>query len=422
MKSFQLIIMILLAAGLNAQTPDPKPGLDKMLMQGEYEKVIDSCKQILLTDSLDAEIYFTLGTALQSTLMDEQALSAFQKAVSLDSANRNYNFILAKSYYSKSKNRLAEPLFSNLYGNDTLNWVYAYYLTSIYMQENRFDESIKIYDRFLKKDSANYAFHDRKGFALLKKGVYDSARIMYEESLQLKPDNTSAIKNLAFLYAEDNRRDTAVYILTEGIKIDPSDMDLYVRRAQLNYSRNYNKRALDDYLVILASGDSTELYLKRAGIGYCNNLQQYHAIKYLLLAYKIDSSDYETCSYLGQSYYKLRDMKRSIYYYEKVLKILAPITNQTRLSQILLAESLKEDGQYREALNTYLKAQQIKPDPNIYMIMANIYDEQFNDKKSALRYYQLYLDNLKSGGGMVSREYLDAIMKRMEYLKEEMAR
>jgi len=393
-----------------------------MLMQGEYEKVIDSCKQILLTDSLDAEIYFKLGTALQSTLMDEQALSAFQKAVSLDSANRNYNFILAKSYYSKSKNRLAEPLFSNLYGNDTLNWVYAYYLTSIYMQENRFDESIKIYDRFLKKDSANYAFHDRKGFALLKKGVYDSARIMYEESLQLKPDNTSAIKNLAFLYAEDNRRDTAVYILTEGIKIDPSDMDLYVRRAQLNYSRNYNKRALDDYLVILASGDSTELYLKRAGIGYCNNLQQYHAIKYLLLAYKIDSSDYETCSYLGQSYYKLRDMKRSIYFYEKVLKILAPITNQTRLSQILLAESLKEDGQYREALNTYLKAQQIKPDPNIYMIMANIYDEQFNDKKSALRYYQLYLDNLKSGGGMVSREYLDAIMKRMEYLKEEMAR
>jgi len=422
MKSFKLIIMILLAAGLNAQTPDPKPGLDKMLMQGEYEKVIDSCKQILLTDSLDAEIYFKLGTALQSTLMDEQALSAFQKAVSLDSANRNYNFILAKSYYSKSKNRLAEPLFSNLYGNDTLNWVYAYYLTSIYMQENRFDESIKIYDRFLKKDSANYAFHDRKGFALLKKGVYDSARIMYEESLQLKPDNTSAIKNLAFLYAEDNRRDTAVYILTEGIKIDPSDMDLYVRRAQLNYSRNYNKRALDDYLVILASGDSTELYLKRAGIGYCNNLQQNLAIKYLLLAYKIDSSDYETCSYLGQSYYKLRDMKRSIYYYEKVLKILAPITNQTRLSQILLAESLKEDGQYREALNTYLKAQQIKPDPNIYMIMANIYDEQFNDKKSALRYYQLYLDNLKSGGGMVSREYLDAIMKRMEYLKEEMAR
>jgi len=133
-------------------------------------------------------------------------------------------------------------------------------------------------------------------------------------------------------------------------------------------------------------------------------------------------SDYVTCCYLGHAFYKLRSIKRSIYFYEKVLKILAPITNQTRLSQILLAESLKEDGQYREALNTYLKAQQIKPDPNIYMIMANIYDEQFNDKKSALRYYQLYLDNLKSGGGMVSREYLDAIMKRMEYLKEEMAR
>ena len=412
------VITVLLAVSLNAQEPDRISGLDRLLLQGKYQNVIDTCRQILLTDSLNAEVYFKLGTALQNILIEDEALTAYEKAVSLDSANSNYKYVLAKSYYSKGKNKLALPLLSELYGNDTLNWIYAYYLTSIYMQSNRFDESIKIYNRFLNKDSANYVFFDKKGFAMLKKGEYDTAQLLYEKSLKLKPDNTSAIKNLAFLYTAANRPDTAIYILSEGIKIDPSDMDLYARRAQIYYARDYTKRALNDYLVILASGDSTELYLRRAGIGYCNNLQQDLAIKYLLLAYKKDSSQSETCSYLGQSYYKLRDMKKSIYYYEKVLKFLSPYHQTTRLTYILLAESLKEDGQYKIALNNYLKAQQIKVDPNIYMIMANIYDEQYDDKKNALRYYQLYLDHLKTSGGMVSQGYLDAIKKRMEYLKE----
>jgi len=76
-------------------------------------------------------------------------------------------------------------------------------------------------------------------------------------------------------------------------------MDLYARRAALNYSRNLTKRALDDYLKILSSGDSSFLYLKRAGIGYTNNLQPKEAIIYLLKAYDKDSSDYENIEFSG---------------------------------------------------------------------------------------------------------------------------
>jgi len=417
-----LALTTLMTISISAQKPDSDPRLDIMLVHGEYEKVIDTCLQILKTDSFNPEIHYKMGLAYQNLLKDEQALLSFENAVSMNPNNRNYTFSLAKSYYNKSKNKIAEPLFRNLYSNDTMNWVFAFYLTSIYMQSGRYDESLDIYDRFLKNDSANYQLIDKKGYALLKKGIYDSATMMFEKSLMLKPDNTSAIKNLAFLYTEDRRNDDAVFILTEGIRIDPTDMDLYVRRAQIQYARGYTKRALDDYLVILASGDTSELHLRRVGIGYCNNLQQALALKYLLLAYKRDSLQSETCSYLGQTYYRLRDLKKSIYFYEKVLKFLSPYQQTTRLTYILLAESLKEDGQYKNALNYYLKAQQIRPDPNIYMIMANIYDEKLDEKKNALRYYQLYLDNLKTEGGMVSPGYLDSVKKRMEYLKEEMAK
>ena len=422
MRYIFLILTLLPGASLNAQKPDQNARLNNMLIRGEYENVIDTCRNLLSADSLNPEIWYKLGVAYQNVLMDEQSLSSFARAVSLNADNRNYTFMLAKGYYNKGKNKLAEPLFLNLYNKDTLNWVYAFYLTSVYMQSDRFDESIRIYDRFLKNDSANHMLLDKKGFALLKMQDYDSAQVMYEESLRLNPNNVSAIKNLAFLYSVAFRKDTAIYILTRGMEIDSTDMDLYARRAQVYYSIDYTKRAMMDYLKILASGDSTELYLKRTGIGYCNNLQPKIAIKYLILAFKKDSSDYETCSYMGQSYYKLKDMKRSIYYYNKVLKILSPVNNQTRLTYILLGESLKGNGQYKEALDTYQKAQQIKPDPNVYMIMANIYDEQYDDKKNALKYYQLFLTTLKTTGGTFPVAYTESVQKRIEYLKGELAK
>ncbi len=195
-------------------------------------------------------------------------------------------------------------------------------------------------------------------------------------------------------------------------------MDLYIRRAQLNFSKNYTKRALDDYMVVLASGDSSKLYLKRIGIGYSYNLQPKEAIVYLLKAYKVDSVDYETCSYLGQCYYKVKDMKNSIYYYKKVLKILMPVNTQLGLTYVLCAESQKADEEYRNAIASYLKAYAINSDPNINMIIANIYDEKLNNKERAIYYYQRFLNTRKNSKMRFPPEYIEKVQKRLEFLKK----
>ena len=176
--------------------------------------------------------------------------------------------MVAKGYYVKGKNKLARPLLENLCAADSMNWTYAYYLTSIYMQEKMYDESLKVYQRFYNRDSTDCVILDKIGFALLRKGFYPTAIEYYNKSLAMNRENISSIKNLSFLYASTLRADTALKLLTMGIEIDPTDLDLYIRRAELNFSYNYTKRALDDYLKIMATGDSTVLYIKRAGIGY----------------------------------------------------------------------------------------------------------------------------------------------------------
>ena len=217
---------------------------------------------------------------------------------------------------------------------------------------------------------------------------------IFNRSLAINSKNLPAIKNLSYLYASTSRWDTAVVLLSKGIEIDSTDMDLYVRRAQLYYSKNYTKRALDDYLVILASGDSSKLYLKRAGIGYSYNLQPRQAIEYLLEAYKSDSTDYETCSFLGQCYSRINDMKNSASYYKKAIKILYPINIQLGYTYSLCAESQKSYDANKDAIDSYLKAYAINKEPGNLLSIANIYDEKLNDKENAINFCNKLNENL----------------------------
>lgn len=286
------------------------------------------------------------------------------------------------------------------------------------MQEGKYDESIKIYNRFYEQDSVNYLFMDKIGFACLRKGDSDKAIDMFNSSLALDQKNINAIKNLAYLYAVSSRIDTAIKLLTKGIQIDPSDMDLYARRAALNYSINYNKRALNDYLKILSSGDSSVLYLKRAGIGYTNNLQPREANVYLLKAYKKDTSDLEVLSFLARNYGKINDLKKSAYYYSHITEILNPFVFQLGINYILLAEVLKSDSLYSAAISAYNKSQEYRSDNSIYINIANLYDEKLKDIPKAIYYYELFLNKQKNSRNSFNSDYIESIKKRIESLKK----
>ena len=413
------LILLLFVFSLTclAQNKPDYSKIDMMLVRGEFDRAIDSCKQILAGDSQNSEICYKLGLAYQNQLPDDKSFNYFLKAATLSPENSKFSFMVAKYYYNSGKLKQAEPLLLNLCAKDSMNWPFAYYLTSIYMQRGRYDESIKIYNRFLTKDSSNYSILDKIGFACLRKGDFNEAIDLYNKSLTLNSRNTDAIKNLSYLYSSTNRVDTALQLLTTGIKIDPVDMDLYIRRAGLNYLVNYTKRALDDYLKILASGDSTFLYIKRTGIGYLNNLQQKESLKYLLIAYSKDSSDYETASYLGQIYYHMNDPKNSIHYYKRVIKLLTPITKQMGIATIMLAEAQKNAGFYKDAISSYLTAQKYSSDVNLYMIIANLYDEKLKDTPKAIYYYELFLDKIKKSRMTFKPDYIDKVKERLEFLK-----
>jgi tetratricopeptide (TPR) repeat protein len=88
------------------------------------------------------------------------------------------------------------------------------------------------------------------------------------------------------------------------------------------------------------------------------------------------------------------------------------------LTHYLCADSQRDNGSYKDAIASYLKAYAINSDPNINMIIANIYDEKLNNKSVAISYYQRFLTAAKNSKRKFDSEYLESVEKRMNFLKE----
>ena len=367
--------------------------IDSLLFQGDFSNVVNSCIENLKSDSLNPELFYKLGVAYQNLMVFDKSLIAYSQASRLAPENTKYNFALAKYYYTSGRTKLAEPLFTKLYTQDTLNWIYGYYLTDLYMQKGLFNNALNIYSRFYKNDTTNLSFLDKIGFCFLRMGKLDTARSVFEKSLSIQNKNIPALKNLSYIYSRKNMIDTAIYQLNKGLEYDSTDIDLYYRRADIYYQQNYHFRARPDYLRVLASGDSSKLVLKRLGIGLAYNDQPTDALPYLLEAFKKDSNDFEISSYLGKTYYRLKSYKKSLRYYNKVLKLIDPISKQIDYTNVLIADVYKDSSLYDQAIKYYTKSMNSAYSGRICMTIANIYDEKLKNFDKAIQYYQLFLNN-----------------------------
>jgi len=86
---------------------------------------------------------------------------------------------------------------------------------------------------------------------------------------------------------------------------------------------------------------------------------------------------------------------------------------------LIRGESQKGNRMYKEAIESYLNAMNLKPDPNIYMIIGNLYDKKLNDKEKAIYFYQKFLDNLKNARMNFTPEYIETVKQRLEFLKSK---
>ncbi len=416
--SILLAIVFLVSSSTFAQTKDIN-NLDALLIQGDYNEVVAKCTELVKNDSLNPELYHKLGLAYQNLMQTDKSIGALSKAIILSPDTKKYKFSLAKYYYNLARLHMAQPLFSDLCKQDSTNWLFTYYLTEIFMQRKMYESAFPFYKQFYKSDTTNSNYIDKYAFCNLKMERFDSAIMLYEKSFKLNNKNIAALKNLSYLYLQKDMVDTAIYQLTLGLTIDSTDYDLYKRRADIYFSQNLHFKAGSDYNKVLFYGDSTKIVLKRMGIGLLFNQQNVEALTYFKAAFIKDSGDFEIPSYLGQTYYNLKQYKKSIRFYNKVLDILAIYVKQSDYTNVLIADSYKDSSLYNQAITHYTKSFNNKYSARICMTLANIYDKELKDYDKAIYYYQLFINNPGKGEVVLFPGYIQNVQKRLDFLIEQ---
>jgi tetratricopeptide (TPR) repeat protein len=115
-------------------------------------------------------------------------------------------------------------------------------------------------------------------------------------------------------------------------------------------------------------------------------------------------------------------MKKSSLYYKKATLILYPLHVQLGRAYSLCADSQREGGYSKDAIDNLLKAYSIDNNISHLMTIANIYDEKLSDRKNAIIYYKSFLDKLPESKFPFHSDYIENIRKRLDYLEKEAAK
>jgi tetratricopeptide (TPR) repeat protein len=88
------------------------------------------------------------------------------------------------------------------------------------------EDAIPVFQRVIELEPDSIEAHNNLAVAHMFTGDFSNAEETYLEALQFKPDHLQTLKNLAFLYYQQNERmGDAATILASILRRDPSDCD-----------------------------------------------------------------------------------------------------------------------------------------------------------------------------------------------------
>ncbi len=153
-----------------------------------------------------------------------------------ESARVYYN--LGNAYFDLGKNEEASSAYLRALEFDDKLKVASFNLARSYVEAGKYSEALRLLDKMLEKDEENTLVHSAKGYCLFRFGDYDKAAASYLNVLEINPADQNALFNYALIMAELENYDAAIEKLAELKNANPSDDNL-VRKIDFAVGRVY---------------------------------------------------------------------------------------------------------------------------------------------------------------------------------------
>lgn len=288
---------------------------------------------------------------------------------------------------------------------------------TILNRQGKLKESMSMYDRLIGMDAMNSFYHKQKAGLALRMGEGNLAIGSYKTALDINPYDLDIISALSGIYQKIKAYGSAEQLILKGLSYDSSNISLLEDLATVSYRQKKYRLVVSSLSQVFElSQDTSAQLLQIYGIAYYHLGEKQKAIVMLEKAGTLVSEPEYVHYYLGLAYRDQGQLSDSEENFRKAIS--DGISDNISIYYSALAATLEAAGNHEAAIQNYKIAYKASQGKTLLYHLARNYDTYYQDKSSALLYYQKYLAT-NDTGNMEYREYsthrLDVLQELMHF-------
>lgn len=402
--------------------------LRQAFQRGEYDTVVQKAR-VQLRDSLgtvDAvPLYVLLGRAEQARGRYDQALKALQTArtyaVEDSQSVIEIDRALGEIYTSRYRWTRAASAFERVLDARPRDLAARRALAEVSGQLQNWRDAKEQYTTLVQRDSSNGRWWARLAEAEVQLGEIGSAIQHLERAHERLPQHVDVALELSRFYRSTLRPQAARRVVDTTLSYRPKDPRLWRRRADLAFDRDNFERARPAYERAVALGDSSAAAYRRIGLIDVHRRQYERALSSLQDSYRLDSTNTRTTLYLGISHLHVDHLKKASQHLERTIRREA----QGPITEAMIQRGILNDsrGDIPAAVHDFKTALRVRPQrTDVYFHLATTYDEYYEEKQTAARYYRRFLHESDSTRKQLRTYAKNRLTSLRSVLHMEMAR
>ncbi len=388
--------------------------IDLLILNKNYAEALQTIEQ-RIDRNPKAGLFLKKGLIYSSLQNYQKAIGAFRAGLALEPANSGILEEIAEAYSTIGNYQDALPYFERAIHLQPENLPLMGKLGRNYINLKKFRKAFDVFSEIYSHDSTNVYWNKQLAFSAFQIGKKIQAIELYKKVIELNPRDYSSYFNLAKLYEMQEKPDSAMRIIQNGLTVFPGDDAFFYQEANYWFARkNYEeaKRSFEKYFV--AGGDSTYKALLNYGISLYFSKNETKAISILEICAGQVANDPFALFYLSLSH------KRLVHYEVAEAFMNAAIESATPyyLPEMYhhLGQIYGQERKFTESIEALKKANKL--DPTNYEILfeiATTYEEYNSNKTLALNYYRIYLKEAGEEG-----RNLNYALDRITKIKEDL--
>lgn len=393
----------------------------------QYDQLILEAKSGIRNDSISTDLFYILGLTYSELSKYDSALYFLQGALKTDSTNLKLLSASGRIYTALGRYNEAIKTYEIILDKDSSMIKSRALLANLYYVQDKHSESIIQYEYLALRDSTNYFYYKQLGRCYQELGDTDLALANFIKAFKINPYDLGIVSRMINLYLRKKDFINGLLLANKGLTMDSMNVELRKQRAYLYYLTEQYNLAIQDFHQAMAAGDSSQFTCKYLGLCLYEEKNFFDAREHLRIAYAKDTFDAETTFFLGLSYRWSQEEELGVEYLNKTLKLLKPDPRQMSRIYIELAGVYQVLHQFDMTIESYTKALEYTDNKDlIYFRLGQVYEENLDNKKMAIEYYQKYLDNktadhlLYDSSSQTMEPMLDQVQRRINRLREEL--